>query len=189
VISYELYCQIQLYYKERGLSFAQIGRELNLDEETVAKWARQKTYCQHLRARRKSKLDPFKPIIQRWLEQHPYSAAQIFQRLRAEHAYTGGISILTDYVRRVRPVRAPAFLTLVFAPGECAQVDWGSVGSMAIGSSDYIANILQQRERFSPQPGPLHLTRRQDLLEVELEQPDLSVYEGSETSPSCPNHD
>ena len=35
MISYELYCQIQLYYKERGLSFAQIGRELNLDEETV----------------------------------------------------------------------------------------------------------------------------------------------------------
>jgi hypothetical protein len=34
VISYELYCQIQLYRKERGLSFAQIGRELNLDEET-----------------------------------------------------------------------------------------------------------------------------------------------------------
>src|SRR5271166_6468224 len=124
-----------LYYKERGLSFAQIGRELNLDEETVAKWARQKTYSQHLRARRKSKLDPYKPIIQRWLEQHPYSAAQIFQRLRAEQAYSGGISILTDYVRRVRPVRAPAFLTLVFAPGECAQVDWGCAGSMAIGST------------------------------------------------------
>jgi transposase len=135
VISYELYCQIQLYYKERGLSFAQIGRELNLDEETVAKWARQKTYCQHLRARRKSKLDPYKPIIQRWLEQHPYSAAQIFQRLRAEEAYSGGISILTDYVRRVRPVRAPAFLTLVFAPGECAQVDWGCAGAMAVGST------------------------------------------------------
>jgi DDE superfamily endonuclease len=68
-------------------------------------------------------------------EQHPYSATQIFQRLRAEEAYTGGISILTDYVRRVRPVRAPAFLTLVFAPGECAQVDWGCAGSMAIGST------------------------------------------------------
>src|SRR5437899_13079151 len=84
--------------KERGLSFAQIGRELNLDEETVAKWARQKTYSQRLKAQRKSKLDPYKPIIQRWLEQHPYSATQIFQRLRAEQAYTGGISILTDYV-------------------------------------------------------------------------------------------
>ena len=53
-------------------------------------------------------------------------------------------------------------------------------------SSDYIANILQQRERFSPQPGPLHLTRRQDLLEVELEQPDLSVSESSDTIPIVP---
>jgi hypothetical protein len=53
-------------------------------------------------------------------------------------------------------------------------------------SSDYIANILEQRERFSPQPSPLHLTRRQDLLEVELDQPDLSVYEGSNIIPIVP---
>ena len=32
-------------------------------------------------------------------------------------------------------MRAPAFLTLVFAPGECAQVDWGCAGSMAVGST------------------------------------------------------
>src|SRR5260370_12561503 len=107
-----------------------IGRELNLDEETVAKWARQKTYCQHLRARRKSKLDPYKPIIQRWLEQHPYSAAQIFQRLRAEEAYTGGISILTNYVRRVRPVRAPAFLTQRFPPGDYTPANLACTRSM-----------------------------------------------------------
>ena len=44
-------------------------------------------------------------------------------------------------------------------------------------SSDYIANILEQRERFTPQPGPLHLTRRQDLLELELAPADLSVYQ------------
>ena len=46
MISYELYCQIQLYYKERGLSFAQIGRELDLDEETVV--GAPEDYCQHL---------------------------------------------------------------------------------------------------------------------------------------------
>ncbi|HYY30341.1 MAG TPA: IS21 family transposase [Chthoniobacterales bacterium] len=135
MISYELYCQIQLYHNEHGLSFAQIGRELDIDEETVAKWARRKTYSTRLDSRQKSKLDPYKPIVRRWLEQHPYTATQIFQRLRAEAAYTGGITILTDYVRRVRPVRAPAFLTLSFAPGECAQVDWGCAGSMIIGST------------------------------------------------------
>ena len=46
MISYELYSQIRLLHQERGLNFAQIARELNLDEETVAKWARAKHYIQ-----------------------------------------------------------------------------------------------------------------------------------------------
>src|SRR6185369_10778875 len=29
---------------------------------------------------------------------------------------------------------SPAFLTLAFAPGECAQVDWGEWGSLKVGS-------------------------------------------------------
>jgi orotate phosphoribosyltransferase-like protein len=57
MISYELYCQIRLLHQERGLNFAQIGRELNLDEETVAKWARAKNYTQGgAKTLRKSKL-------------------------------------------------------------------------------------------------------------------------------------
>ena len=136
VISYELYCQIRLLHQERGLNFAQIARELHLDEETVAKWARAKSYIQRSsNPQRKSKLDPYKVIIQRWLERHSYTATQIFQRLRAEEGYTGGFTILTDYVRTIRRVRAPAFLTLAFAPGECAQVDWGCAGSMSVGST------------------------------------------------------
>ena len=137
MISYELYCQIRLLDRERGLNFAQIARELHLDEETVAKWARAKSYSGSARTntQRKSKLDPYKLIIQRWLERHPYTARQIFQRLRSEEGYTGGITILTDYVRTIRRVHAPAFLTLSFAPGECAQVDWGCAGSMSVGST------------------------------------------------------
>jgi Integrase core domain len=38
-------------------------------------------------------------------------------------------------VRRVRPTRQPAFLKLAFAPGECAQVDWGSFGSVPVGQT------------------------------------------------------
>jgi len=104
VICYELYCQIRLLHQERGLNFAQIARELNLDEETVAKWARAKNYIPAAKTLRKSKLDPYKIIIQRWLERHSYTATQIFQRLRAEEGYTGGFTILTDYVRTVRRV-------------------------------------------------------------------------------------
>jgi hypothetical protein len=119
MISYELYCQIRLLHQERGLNFAQIARELNLDEETVAKWARAKNYTKGggKTLVRKSKLEPYKIIIQRWLERHSYTATQIFQRLRAEEGYTGGFTILKDYVRTVRRVRAPAFLTLAFFAG------------------------------------------------------------------------
>jgi hypothetical protein len=44
-------------------------------------------------------------------------------------------------------------------------------------SSDYIANILEARARKLPEPGPLQLTRRHDLLELEIAEPDLSPYE------------
>ena len=42
-------------------------------------------------------------------------------------------------------------------------------------SSEYIANILEQRQRLAPQPGPL--TRRADLLNVDLGPADLSRYQ------------
>jgi hypothetical protein len=44
-------------------------------------------------------------------------------------------------------------------------------------SAQYIANLLQQRQRTLPEPGALHLTRASDLLELDLPTPDLSVYE------------
>ncbi len=44
-------------------------------------------------------------------------------------------------------------------------------------SCEYIADPLEQRSRFTPEPGALHLTRRQDLLEINVQQPNLSIYE------------
>jgi hypothetical protein len=48
-------------------------------------------------------------------------------------------------------------------------------------SCEYIANLLEQRGRQLPQPGALHLTRREDLLDLTVESPDLSIYD-KETS-------
>ncbi len=42
---------------------------------------------------------------------------------------------------------------------------------------EYLANILEMRVRETPEPGALHLTRRQDLLEIEIAAPDLSLDE------------
>jgi hypothetical protein len=44
-------------------------------------------------------------------------------------------------------------------------------------SAEYVANLLEMRHRQPPVASPLHLTRRQDLLDLEIAAPDLSVYE------------
>ena len=58
-------------------------------------------------------------------------------------------------------------------------------------SCEYIANILEQRARKLPEPGALHLTRREDLLELDLPQPDLSIYEPNDQPDhrEDPDHD
>jgi transposase len=120
--------------REDRLRVSQIASSLGLDERTVGHWLEEKCFRQRARAARPSKLDPYKPQILRWLESYPYSGVQILQRLR-EEGYQGGVSILRDYVSRVRPRRSKAFLSLSFAPGECAQVDWGQYGSVTVGST------------------------------------------------------
>ncbi len=134
MIDYETFCRLRQLRDERGLKIAQIAAELGLDRRTVACWIERATYQQRQGRRRPSKLDSFKDQIQTLLERHPYTAQQILQQLR-QQGYTGGYSILKDFVRQVRPVRKPAHLMLEFAPGDCAQADWGSFGSVPVGST------------------------------------------------------
>ena len=44
-------------------------------------------------------------------------------------------------------------------------------------SSQYIENILHQRARLCPPSGPLHLTHRTDLLDLDLNPVDLTPYD------------
>lgn len=133
MIDYETYCRIH-HLKQQQLTPTQIAGELSLDQRTVQKWINEDHFRPRRSVLRASKLDPFKPLIQRWVETHPYTAQQILQRLR-EEGFDGGRTIVQEYVRQIRPRRVPAFLTLSFAPGECAQIDWGEYGSVAVGST------------------------------------------------------
>ena len=134
MISYTVFCQIRELADQKRLRVTQIAQELNLDHRTAAFWVGRPTYHQRQSVKRASKLDPFKGHIVAMLERHRYTAQQVLQEIKAK-GYTGGYSILKEFVSLVRPVRKPAFLMLDFAAGECAQVDWGSYGSIAVGST------------------------------------------------------
>jgi transposase len=134
MIDYAGFCQIKHLHTHQGLKASQIAKALTLDPRTVAYWLAQEHFRPRTPSQRPSKLDPFKPEIVRLLERYPYSAAQVLQRLR-ERGFDGGYSLVKAYVRTVRPRRQAACLTLAFAPGECAQVDWGSFGSVPVGQT------------------------------------------------------
>ncbi len=134
MIDYETYVQIRNYSNRDRLKPSQIAEALALDRRTVERYINTKSYQPRKTTPRKSKLDPFKKDIVQMLEKHPYSARQIFQHLQ-EYGYDGGVTIVEDYVRKVRPPKTKAFLKLVFMPGECAQVDWGSYGTVTVGST------------------------------------------------------
>ena len=134
MIDYHRFCQIKDLHERQGLNASQIAKALALDPRTVSYWLAQEHFQPRKPGQRHSQLDPFKQEIVRMLERYPYSAAQVFQRLR-EHGFEGGYSLVKAYVRTVRPQRQPAFLKLAFAPGECAQVDWGSFGAVQVGQT------------------------------------------------------
>lgn len=134
MIDYETFVRIRNYMVNDGLTVSQVADALSLDVRTVARWANEKRFLPRKASPRKSKLDPFKTDIVRMLEKHRYTAEQIFRRIK-ENGYNGGVTIVEDYVRKVRPPKTKAFLKLVFEPGECAQVDWGSFGSVRVGST------------------------------------------------------
>jgi transposase len=134
MIDYQTYCQIRHLFTEKKLGLRQIARELKVGLNTVRKWAQRESFNKAAMPKRPSKLDLVRGEIIRLLEQHDYSAQQIYQQVK-ERGYQGRYSILKAFVRQVRPKQRPAFLTLVFQPGECAQVDWGCAGSVPVGST------------------------------------------------------
>jgi len=132
MIGYERYCQIK-QAAAAGHNITQIAALLGLHRQTVAGWLQRERYERSRGAQRarRSKLDAYRPAIARFIEAYPLSAMLVWHKLK-EQGYEGGYSIVKEYVRRIRPPRPEAFLTLKFAPGQCAQVDWGSFGSVEV---------------------------------------------------------
>jgi transposase len=95
--------------------------------------------------RPKRKLEPFLPLIHEMLEadrQAPkkqrHTAKRIFERLRAEHGYAGGQTVVKDAVRAWRQSHQEVFLPLSHPPGE-AQVDFGEATICLAGQEIKVA--------------------------------------------------
>lgn len=134
MMDYETFCKLRKMYDQDKLKSSQIAKELGLDQRTVIRWIGEESYRPRKSTVGISILAPYKDEINRMLEKHPYTATQVFQQLQ-ELNYEGSYNTVKRFVRKVRPKRSAAYLKLSFAPGECAQVDWGSFGSVNVGNT------------------------------------------------------
>lgn len=129
----EIYAAVRRFVLVKGNSRREAARVFGVSRDTVAKMCAYSAPPGYRRSRppTRPKLDPFVPLIDAILQsdreapkKQRHTARRIFERLRDEHGFDGGITIVTDYVRKARQRTAEKFVPLHHPPGH-AQVDFG----------------------------------------------------------------
>jgi len=129
----ELYGRVRHAVMVQGMSRREAARIFGIDRRTVDKMLVFSVPPGYRRkqAPARPKLDPFVGIIDQILEtdrlvhkKQRHTSKRIFERLRDEYGFAGGITIVKDYVFAARQRQREMFVPLSHPPGH-AQVDFG----------------------------------------------------------------
>lgn len=125
--------------KKQGLSIVAISAATGFDRKTVRKYLQEEPHSPRYRDRpaEPGKLERFKPYLERRMNAGVWNAAVLLRELK-DLGYTGGYTLLTDWLRPQRKAAAAvAVRRFETAPGEQAQVDWGHLGSLAVDGVEH----------------------------------------------------
>lgn len=125
--------------KEQGFTVRSIARQLQINQETVAKYLAEPSPGKTKQPSGKFKLDPYKDMIDKLIEQCPdVKAPVVLQRLRdKDKGFDGKITIVRDMLRqfRGRQKNRHAYIRFESEPGEQLQVDWGHFPCLSYGTN------------------------------------------------------
>ena len=129
----ESYAAVRRFVFVEGHSRREASRVFGLSRETVSKMCRFSLPPGYTRGKpaNKPKLGALLPVIDEILTEDQaspvkqrHTAKRIFERLRDEHGFAGGYTVVKDYVRICRAKGRETFVPLAHPPGH-AQVDFG----------------------------------------------------------------
>ena len=167
--SVELYRRVRRACHVEGMSERAAALHFGIDRKTVSKILKHSVPPGYRRARPpvRPKLDPFIAIIDQILEgdkvrprKQRHTAKRIYERLRDEHGFAGGITIVTDYIREQKRRMREVFVPLAHAPGH-AQVDFGEALGVIGGVKrklHYFAMALPHSDAFFIKAYPAETT-------------------------------
>ena len=133
MLSVELYGRVRHACHIEGLSQREAARRFGIHRTTVRKMLTFSVPPGYRRTKPPSrpKLEAFTAIIDAILAadrasppKQRHTAKRIFERLRAEHGFAGGYTIIKDYLREQHARTQEVFVPLAHSPGH-AQVDFG----------------------------------------------------------------
>jgi transposase len=135
-ISEELRAQILRYHHVEQWPIGTISTQLSVHHTTIKRVLAETGIPKKKILVQGSIIEPFIPFILDKLEQHPNLTAKRLYNMVKERGYPGGDDHFRHLISlyRQRPP-AEAFLRLTTLPGEQAQVDWGSFGTITIGKA------------------------------------------------------
>ena len=120
--------------KRQGLSVRAISRLTGYDRKTIRKYLIEpdRVPAYGPRAKQPGKLEPFQPYLEERMRAGVWNARVLLRELR-ERGYSGGYTLLTDWLRPQRKSAQTAAVRRFETPaGKQAQVDWGHLGSIDI---------------------------------------------------------
>jgi transposase len=142
VYQVEVYARIRRAVQVDGMSIRQAAREFGLARKTIRKMLQFSLPPGYERKTpvARPKLGPWLGIIDQILvedqsqpKKQRHTAKRIFDRLKAEHAFRGGYTIVKDYVRQARLTHKEVFVPLAHPPGD-AQADFGEALVVVAGT-------------------------------------------------------
>lgn len=129
----EVYARVRRAVQVDGMSVRQAAREFGLSRKTIRRMLQFSLPPGYQRKKPvgRPKLGPWLGIIDQILvddqsqpKKQRHTAKRIFDRLKAEHGFRGGYTIVKDYVRQARLTHKEVFIPLAHPPGD-AQADFG----------------------------------------------------------------
>jgi hypothetical protein len=118
--------------KRSGMSIQAISELTGYDRKTIRKYLLKPVVPEYRsRPAAVSKLEPFKPYLSERMQAGVWNAQVLLRELR-ERNYTGGYTILKDWLKPQRESAQVVAVRRFETPqGKQAQVDWGHLGSLA----------------------------------------------------------
>ena len=115
---------------KQGLSKSEIAKSLGVTRKTVRRNLEKDTLPKYSRKESSSKLDRYKSYVEERLSKYNLSSYKLYEEV-VKQGYKGKYGILNLFVRsKKKELKNKAVLRFETLPGEQAQVDWGSCGSI-----------------------------------------------------------